>query len=425
MIKRHITSPLLEALSDTPVVLLTGARQTGKSTLVKAIASDSHPARYITLDDLSMLAAVRQDPAGFLSGLNGSIVIDEVQKVPDLLVAIKAAVDRNRQPGRFLLTGSANIMLLPRLSESLAGRMEILNLWPFSQGERLGVQEKFVDALFKEKLPTLNAQAEDQSRVLEKLITGGFPEAVKRTSPGRRKAWFSSYINAILQRDLRDLAQIEGLADLPKLLTLIAVRVPGLLNFAELSRTAAIPQTSLKRYMTLLEATYLIQYLPPWHGHLGKRMVKTPKLILSDTGLKAHLLGVGAERMLGNGLIGPYLENFVAMELRKQITWSECKPKMFHFRIQTGQEVDLVLEDDRGKVVGIEVKATGTLGPQDFKGLRVFADISGKHFHRGIVLYNGSEMIPFGANMHALPLNALWSLGIDGGAKQQAKGHAL
>jgi hypothetical protein len=418
MIKRHITPLLLEALSDTPVVLLTGARQTGKSTLVKMIASDNHPARYITLDDLSILAAVRQDPVGFLSGLDGPIVIDEVQKAADLLVAIKAAVDRNRQPGRFLLTGSANIMLLPRLSESLAGRMEILNLWPFSQGEKLGIRERFVDALFEDRFPPFKVYGEDQSQLLGSLITGGYPEAVKRVSPGRRKAWFSSYLNAILQRDLRDLAQIEGLADLPKLLTLIAVRVPGLLNFAELSRTSAIPQTSLKRYMNLLEAAYLIQYLPPWYSHLGKRMVKTPKLILSDTGLKAHLLGVSAERMLGNGLIGPYLENFVAMELRKQITWSERKPKMFHFRIQTGQEVDLVLEDDRGKVVGIEVKASGTVGPQDFKGLRVLAEISGKHFHRGILLYNGSEMIPFGSNMHALPLNSLWSLGSDRGDKR-------
>ena len=410
MIKRHITSAILKALADTPVVLLTGARQTGKSTLVKAIASHHHPARYITLDDFSVLAAVRQDPAGFLAGFHEPLVIDEVQKATELFVAIKASVDRDRQAGRFLLTGSANILLLPRLSESLAGRMEILNLWPFSQGELIGTTERFVDAVFEEIFPVPKAARKNHFDILEKVIVGGYPEAVSRKATARRKAWFSSYITAIVQRDIRELANIEGLADVPKLLTLIAVRVPTLLNFAELSRTAAIPQTTLKRYITLLEATFLIHKLPPWFGHLGKRLVKTPKLILNDTGLKAHLLGAGTERMMENGLVGPYLENFVAMELRKQITWSECQPQMYHFRTQTGHEVDIVLEDARGKVVGIEVKSGTRLGEQDFRGLRVLGEMAGKHFHRGIVLYTGSEVIPFGPNLYALPMNYLWSL---------------
>jgi len=225
-------------------------------------------------------------------------VIDEVQKATELFVAIKASVDRDRQPGRFLLTGSANVLVLPRLSESLAGRMEILNLWPFSQGELLGTTEKFVDAVFEDQFSLPTASRKTSFDILEKIMVGGFPEAVSRKAPSRRRAWFSSYITAVLQRDIRELANIEGLADLPKLLSLIAVRVPALLNFAELSRTAAIPQSTLKRYLSLLEATFFIHKLAPWFGHPGKRLVKTPKLILNDTGLKAHLLGTDTKRMV-------------------------------------------------------------------------------------------------------------------------------
>ncbi len=409
MIHRHITPRVLEALADTPVVLLNGARQTGKSTLVKAISSGGHEARYITLDDLSALGAARHDPSGFIAGQEGPLIIDEVQKAPELFPAIKAAVDRKRQPGNFLLTGSANIFLLPRISESLAGRMEILTLWPFSQGEISGVEEGLVDALFKDRLSFQGIPPEDQGKTLNRIIGGGYPEAIHR-SPARRKAWFDSYLTTLLQRDVRDIANIEGLVHLPRLLSLVAIRVPTFLNFAEISRTAAIPQSTLKRYMTLLEATFLIQNIPAWSTNLGKRLVKTPKLVLNDAGLKAHLVGMSGERMLENGSIGAQLENFVIMELRKQITWNAVQPKMFHFRTQTGQEVDIILEEPGGRLAGIEVKASRTVSSQDFKGLNALKEMTPKRFHRGIVLYMGSEVIPFAANLHALPLNALWSL---------------
>lgn len=408
MIRRNITSNLLDALADTPVVLLNGARQTGKSTLVKAVVSDKLPARYVTLDDVSVLAAARHDAAGFLAGIDGPVVIDEIQRAPELFIAIKSEVDRNRQPGRFILTGSANVLLLPNLSESLAGRMEILTLWPFSQGELIGVKETFVDILFKKKLPGLSLKKEERSNILDRIIAGGYPEAVSRTSPTRRKAWFDSYITTILQRDVRDIANIEGLTSMPRLLSLIAARTPALLNFAELSRSLAIPQSTLKRYMMLLEATFLINNLPAWSGNLGKRLVKAPKLTMCDTGLMAHLLGANRERIITGGQIGPLLENFVIMELQKQITWSETRPKMFHFRTQAGQEVDIVLEDNAGRVVGIEIKASTTVSAQDFKGLKTLAEETGSNFVRGIVLYTGDQNISFGANLHALPVNLLW-----------------
>lgn len=412
MIYRNITPKITEALADSPVVLLNGARQTGKSTLTQWIASEIHSARYITLDDAGILAAIRHDPAGFVSGLEGNVVIDEVQRAPELFFAIKTAVDRNRKPGRFLLTGSANIMLLPRLSESLAGRMEIISLWPFSLGEIEGVKEGFVDTLFEDILFSQIKIKENQDSIIQKILTGGYPEVLYRKTSGRQKAWFSSYITTILQRDVRDIANIEGLTMMPRLLSLLAVRTATLLNFADISRSIGIPQSTLKRYMSLLETTFLVQILPAWFTNLSKRLVKAPKLILNDTGLIAHLIGLNEERMKTDaGNFGQLLESFVAIELKKQISWSNTQPQMFHYRTQTGQEVDIVLENAAGKIVGIEVKASSTITGKDFKGIRALSEAIGKRFHRGIVFYTGTENIPFGKYLNALPISYLWTYG--------------
>lgn len=412
MLSRHIAGLLLDALADTPVVLLHGARQTGKSTLAQWLATAQHKARYITLDDAGILSAARSDPSGFIDGLEGPVVLDEVQRAPELFPAIKVSVDRNRKPGRFLLTGSANVLLLPRLSESLAGRMEILRLWPLSQGEIEGSKEGFVDALFAKALPSLTTARPARSQISHRLLRGGYPVVQDRLSEERRKAWFGSYITTILQRDVRDLANIEGLTALPRLLSLLAARATSLLNLSELSRGFAAPLTTLKRYMALLETTFLIQTLPPWSSNLSKRLVKTPRLVFGDTGLMSYLLGLNEQRLAEQtNLVGPLLENFVVMELQKQSAWSRVQPQMFHFRTQTGQEVDIVLEDSTGQLVGVEVKAASTVYTQDFKGLRALAELNSHRFHRGVVLYTGSESIPFGPRLHALPVSALWQLG--------------
>lgn len=412
MIHRHITDALRAALADSRVVLLNGARQTGKTTLVQWLSSKEHPARYLTLDDAATLSAARADPTAFIGGLDGPVVLDEVQRAPELFPAIKLAVDRKRQAGRFLLTGSANVMLLPRLSESLAGRMEILTLWPLSQGEIDGSREGFIDAVFGDKLPNLPGPLEDRSALLARALRGGYPEAVSRRDAARRRAWFASYVTTILQRDVRDLANIEGLSAMPRLLSILAARASSLANASELSRSAAMPLTTIKRYLVLLETTFLIQTVPPWSGNLGRRLVKTPRLILGDTGLLAHLTGLTPERLRADaGQIGPLLENFVMMELRKQAAWSETRTEIFHFRALTGQEVDIVLEDDAGRLVGIEVKAASTVGGHDFKGLNALAEAVPKRFHRGILLYTGTEALPFGPRFHALPMSALWKLG--------------
>jgi hypothetical protein len=406
---RHLSAPLLAALADTPVVLLHGPRQAGKSTLAKHLASTTHPSRYLTLDDASVLSAARADPAGFLAALEGQVVLDEVQRAPELFLAIKAEVDRSPQPGRFLLTGSADVLLLPRLADSLAGRLEILTLWPFSQGEIKGAKESFVDAVFAKSWPAFSSSGNHRSSLVARLLLGGYPPVLSRPAYERRRAWFGSYITTILQRDVRDLAHIEGLTALPRLLSLLAARSCSLLNLAELSRSIAIPLSTLKRYLTLLETTFLVQLLPPWSANIGKRFVKSPKVLLNDTGLIAYLLGLNEERLeLDSMLMGPLLENFVAMELRKQAAWSQSQPRVFHFRLQTGQEVDLVLEDAAGNVAGIEVKASATITARDFKGLRALAELAGKRFRRGIVLYTGSSPVPFASDLHALPIGALW-----------------
>lgn len=408
MIPRNITNRLLESLSDTPVVFLNGARQTGKSTLVKMLAEKAHPARYLTLDDATVLAAATADPAGFVGGLEGPVIIDEVQREPRLFLAIKAEVDRSRKPGRFLLTGSANVLLLPRLAETLVGRMEILTLWPFSQGEIDGVREEFIDALFAGQAAGSLGAPGTKEDLVGRVRRGGFPEAVARESDARRKAWFESYVIAILQRDVRDLANVERLSEMPRLMSLLAARAGKLLNTAELARSLGFPLSTLRRYLTLLETTFLLRYLPPWTANLGKRVVKSPKVFLCDTGLLSHLLGIDAGRDTAPDLVGALLESFVVMEIQKQVTWSDLRPKLFHFRAQTGQEVDFVLEDAGGGVVAIEVKAASTVGEKDFRGLRFLKEKLGPRFRGGTVLYTGRETVPFAPDLHALPVWRLW-----------------
>lgn len=411
MIPRHAAARLRKALADRPVVLLHGARQTGKTTLARALAAADHPAHYVTFDTLTALSAARGDPAGFLAGIEGPVVLDEVQRVPDLFVAIKAAVDRDRDPGRFLLTGSANVLLVPRLSESLAGRMEMVPLWPFSQGEIERVVEGFVDAMFDEAAPALGAAARGVA-LAERVLRGGFPEAVAMGAAERRSAWFDAYVTTILGRDVRDLANIEGLTELPRLLALVAARPMALLNYAELVRSAGLAQSTLKRYFALLEAVFLVRTLRPWHANIGKRMVKTPKVMLCDSGLAAHLMGIDDARLAQDRmLLGGLLESFVAMEITKQIGWSTSAPALYHFRTHEGDEVDLVLERRSGALVGIEVKSAATVTGTDFKGMRALAQAAGRRFHRGVVLYTGTEVVSFGPRLHAMPIEALWRWG--------------
>lgn len=408
MIERKIKQKLLEALTDSPVVLIHGARQTGKSTLVKSLAENEYPAKYITFDDTGILSAAQFNPQDFISGYDENLVIDEVQRVPGIFLAIKSLIDKNRKAGRFILTGSSNVLLLPKVSESLAGRIEILNLFPLSQSEINNMKNNFIDKLFESNFK-LDNTARRKNDIVNRVLTGGFPEMLSRKDRDRQNARFKSYITTILQRDVRDIANIEKLSELPKLLSLFAARAGTLLNFAELSRSSTIPQTTLKRYVALLEAIFMIYQLPAWCGNLSKRLIKTPKLYLIDTGLLSHLIGFEADKIHSDSLSwGRLLENFVLNELIKQASWSRFNLSLHHFRSVSGQEVDFIIERSDGKLVAVEVKATAKINASDFNTIKVFADEIGKKFIRGIVFYTGNETIPFAKNMHAIPIQSLW-----------------
>lgn len=408
MFPRNLTAPLVAALSDTPVVLLQGARQTGKSTLVRALAEGPHPAKYLSLDEATILGAATSDPQGFIDRLTEPVILDEVQRAPELMLAIKRAVDLDRAPGRFLLTGSAEVLPLPRLADSLAGRMEIATLWPLSQGEIEGRREEFIDTVFADRRPVAEARP-SEPKIWQRVLAGGYPEPLTRADPQRKSGWYEAYLTTLLQRDVRDFASIEGLTELPRLLALLATRAGGLVNFSELGRDSGLALTTLKRYMALLERTFLLIRLPPWSSNLGKRLVKAPKIYLNDSGLAAHLLGVPAqENVAPPREAGRLLETFVATELTKALAWSRTRPSLFHLRTQTRVEVDFVLEARNGDLVGVEVKASSSVGTKDFQGLSWLRESVGARFRAGVVLYLGDTLLPFGPDLWACPVTALW-----------------
>lgn len=410
MKKRNLTPIVVNAQKDTPAVFLCGARQTGKSTIAKQIAADVTGAAYVTLDDWNILSAAQRNPAGFVAGLPEKVVIDEIQRAPQLLLSIKAEIDRNRKPGRFLLTGSANVLVLPHVSDTLAGRMEILTLWPFSQGELIGTKETFIDDVFSGAVVSKkNFEKVPPEALYRKIVTGGYPEIINREQPARRDAWFDGYIGTITQRDILELAKIEGQRYIPDLLHLLAGRCAGLLSFSDLSRGLQIPQTSLKRYLALLESAFILYRVKSWHGNFNARFIKAPKMYLNDTGLISYLLGVNAARLEKDPTTAGHLvENFVVNELHKQVPISATNPALYHFRSHEGMEVDCIMEDRQGRCVGIEIKASSHISPDDCKGLNYLKEHLGKRFSRGIILYGGTQTIPFDDAIHGIPISSLW-----------------
>ena len=409
MIARHISRIVLGALADTPVVFIRGARQTGKTTLVKELGKSGYPAHYITLDSATTLSAASSDPTGFIGGLEKPVIIDEVQRVPNLLLAIKEEVDRNKQPGRYLLTGSANVLTIPRVSDSLAGRMEVITLWPLSQGELEGVEEHFLEMVFKANLAKFKVAEIGVEGLAKRITTGGYPEPVQRINEKRRAAWFNSYLTTIIERDVKELANIHDITVIPRLLRLLASRTSTIRDQSGISRSMGIPNTSVGRYLSLLETIFLIQMLPAWTTNIGKQVIKSPRILFSDTGLACHLLGVDASRLASDHtLAGSLFENFVVTELHKQASWCELQIRLYHFRSLTGQEVDLVLEDRARRICGIEIKLTATASSKHLNGLKSLREFVGKRFVCGVILYAGNEIVPFGEKLFAIPVSALW-----------------
>jgi uncharacterized protein len=407
LVPRKARGLLTEALSDTRVVTLNGARQSGKSTLARLAAQERPNALVRLLDDPATLRAAQDDPADFVDH-HGLLVIDEVQLAPELFRSIKVAVDTDPRPGRFLLTGSAQVLALRQLPDALPGRMEIVELWPFSQGEIDRSPDGFIDAAFA-RGPALSRTSTLRKRdYLERAVRGGFPEAVRR-SPRRRAAFFDSYLTSLIERDVQEFAAIERQGDLRRLLALLAGRSGGLLVPSALAGESGVPRTTLNRYLELLTAVFLIKQIPAWSAGQTHRAIGTPKLAFVDTGIACHLLGQDATR-LGepDGAAGPMMETFVLMEVARQLTWSSERARLYHYRTKDRVEVDVVLETPDGRVVAIEVKAGATIRAEGLAGLRHLARRLGSRFVAGYILYTGQQTLPFGDRLRALPLDALW-----------------
>ncbi len=408
MINRFITNQLLEALKDRPVVFLNGARQVGKSTLVQWLSRHQVEAAYFTLDDINVLSAVQSDPVGFLSGINGPVILDEIQRAPQLFLSIKAAVDSNRLPGQFLLTGSSHVMTLPTLSQALVGRMAILPLFPLSTGEIIGNHFNFVDHAFSNDAYDLSDSTISLTDIVSMIRKGGFPEIAQLKSDIHRTAWFNDYLNTIIQRDVKDISNIIGLTDLPQLIRLLAAQSGQLLNVANLSRKTGVEQKTLKRYIILLESIFMIRRLPAWFSNIGKRLIKSPKIYFNDTGLLSHMLGVNTKNTPPE-TIGLMLENYLLLELLKMASWCSQNVDFYYYRTAGGVEVDIIMENSAGKIVAMEVKRSATLKPNAIRGIKDLQTVLGNKFHRGIIFYTGSIVIPLDKNIHAVPIGFLMS----------------
>lgn len=413
VLARLAEAGLLASLSDTPVVLLQGPRQCGKTTLALTVTALSGYG-YLSFDDDNVVRAARADPLGFVADLPPRVVLDEIQRVPELFTSLKLAVDRDRRPGRFLLTGSADVLLLPKLADSLAGRLEVIRLHPLSQVELLQQPAGFLKALFAAEFPMQSAERMGL-KLAERVVAGGFPAALSR-QPARRRAWYQAYVQTLVQRDVRDLARIAALDVMPRLLALAAGQTAHLFNVSELAGPFGLSRPTVRDYLTLLERVFLVDVLPPWHLRHISRLVKTPKLHLADTGVAAALLRVDAPALHANrALLGQLLETFVFQELRRQASAEPGATAFYHFRNRDDHEVDIVLEQGE-RLAGVEVKASGTVRAEDFRGLRKLQEIVGERFACGVVLYDGEASLRFGPGMLALPMQNLWTAGVERGA---------
>lgn len=404
---RYLAPRLREALADTPAVLIHGPRQSGKTTLARLVG-EPRGYRYVSFDDEAVQGAARRDPIGFVEGLGPRAILDEVQRVPGIFTSLKAAIDRRRTAGRFILTGSANVLLVPNLADSLAGRMGILQLHPLAQCELLGKRPRFIDALFR---GGFRSRITDRlgTALAERIVGGGYPAALAKRTPARRRAWYRDLVETQIQRDVRDVARIHSLDALPRLLTLTASYTARLLNVSDLAAPFQITRQTIHDYVTVLERIFLLDRLPPWHSNRLSRLVKAAKLHMGDTGLACALLGIDAVALhRDRDRLGPLLETFVLQELRRQASWYAEPVDFFHYRDRDDFEVDIVLERGAASVAGVEVKAAATVTDADFRGLRKLRDAAGKQFAAGVVLYDGTAATRFGDNLFAVPLRSLW-----------------
>jgi uncharacterized protein len=410
LLDRAMADTVVEAMGSARGVALLGARQVGKSTLARVLAGKRIPADFITLDDEQTLSLAANDPVGFVAGLGRRTVIDEIQRAPQLMLAIKSRLDRDLSPGQFLLTGSANLRRIPTVSDALPGRIDYLTLWPFSQGELRGRREHFLASLFRGEPPKNADTPVGRGEYVDLLLRGGFPEAQMRKGLARRR-FFDSYVASIVDRDVMETSRVHEPALVETMLRLVAARSGSLARFDSLAREAGVSDKTAKAYVDVLERLFLIRVRRPWHVNLGQRQIKSSKLYIADSGLLAGLIGADARRMrMDGGLAGSLFETFVATELERQASWFPEALSFWHYR-ERNREIDVVVERPSGEVVAVEVKAGATVRPADFHGLVHMRERVGSRLAAGVVLYAGEQTLPFGDALWAVPLSALWSGG--------------
>lgn len=407
MYKRYCEKKIINALADTPVVIISGPRQSGKTTLARQI--QDRDSIYITLDDITQYDAARNDPIGFIRNLNSKpTIIDEVQRVPELFLAIKQSVDENRVPGRFLLTGSSNAMMLPTLADSLAGRTEIINLLPLTTCEIEGIPSTFFEKIFNNVIPTSRVKRIRNS-LMSKILSGGFPEPLSRKNRERRSVWYQQYIKSIVQKDIKDLGRLEHIGVMPKLIRLLANQSGQLVNYTEVANKLGISRQTVSQYTSLLEQLYIFEHLPAWHINENKRLVKTPKIHIVDSGLLCALRCLTEENLvIDSHLFGYLLENYVVNEIRRLATWCDDTIEFSFYRDKDKVEIDLILENYVGNFIAIEIKASATVTSSDFQGLRKFQNLVGKKFEMGFILYDGDHTSQHGDKLYSVPIGCLW-----------------
>lgn len=407
MYSRIAEPQIRTALRDTRVVAISGPRQSGKTTLSRRFVKQDR--KFVTLDDQSTLAAAKSDPVAFIRGLDRA-VIDEVQRAPDLLLAIKQSVDEDRRPGRFLLTGSANLLTVKTIHESLAGRVEIIPLYPLGRSEQLGIKHpQFMAKAFRGAVPD-TAEALSKEKLSDWVTAGGYPEAMKRRSERRRQDWYRAYIKSIVERDLPEISNLAKPDQIPRVLHIAAQFAGQLTNLSEIGRSVGLDHKTADHYVRVLEQLYLIQRVQPWFRNELSRLVKTPKLHFIDSGLLTAMRGYSLSRLRADRtLFGPLLESFVFSELLKLSAWAEERVTLFHYRDRDQLEVDFILENSAGEIVGIEVKSAASVTRRDFLGLERVASAAGSAFKQGFVLYDGVQTLSFADNLRAVPLSALWA----------------
>jgi uncharacterized protein len=409
-IPRHAAAHVLEALGDTRIVAVEGPRQAGKSTLCTRIAS-GRDMRIVTLDDANVRQWALEDPHGFVAGLGGPTFIDELQRAPDLVFALKMVVDRDPSPGHFLVSGSANLLLAPRIGDSLAGRVERVPLRPFTQAEieRRAVPE-WLDGLWKgARPPHVESERVGRTAHAHRIVAGGFPTAIARTGR-RRVTWFDDYLASLVARDVPDLVDVRRPDLLPRLLAHLAAGSGSLTAMRPIAQALAADEKTVRAYIRLLELLHLVVHVPPWTPGFATRAVRAPRLFIEDSGLMSHLLGVDEARIAEDDAIsGRAYESFVAMELARLLPHTETAPTMRHWRSAHGEEVDVILEDRAGRLVAIEIKSGASVRRGDLRGLNAFRRLAGESFVAGLVLCTAQQTTPLGDRVWAVPIEALWT----------------